>query len=130
MVRKNGLKMPERAQVKKTPRLATFVISHRPCGNNIRFIGHYRYGKVEYSEPDTNGTIFIQGDRFPIVDPQYVQGIGSRKLTEESCVVIIDPAESRCRFGKAVLVDNIWELIALASGRAYAGVKKQQAAHN
>ena len=109
---------------RKGDRITTFAFKRNNAGVEIRIIGCFRI-KLAPNQPFySRGIITVQGRPFPVFDLQVLAGLKPKKLTDESCIVLLDSNEGFDSFSRAIIVDNVTEMLNIADrNMAGAGVE-------
>lgn len=94
--------------------LAVFLIKKTARGIRISHVGRCCYCPGRIYENEVGGVIMLEGDKVPKIEPKFIENFNPRNISPSSCVVLLDDDCNKTRFAKAVIVDDIWELMAHA----------------
>ncbi len=98
-------------QIATRQSLAVFLIKKTAKGIRISHIGRCCYCPGRIYENEVGGLIMLHGDQVPVIEPKRIENFNPRNISSTSCVVLLDDDFNKTRFAKAVIVDDIWELM-------------------
>lgn len=105
-------------------RVTVFAFKKNTTGVDIKIIGCFQI-KLAPNQPFySRGIITVQGRPFSVFDLQALAGLKPKAVTDESCIVLLDSDEGYNLFSRAIIVDNVTEMLNIADrNMAGAGVE-------
>ena len=95
-------------------RITVFAFKKNATGVDIKIIGCFQI-KLAPNQPFySRGIITVQGRPFSVFDLQALAGLKPKTLTDESCIVLLDSNEGYNSFSRAIIVDNVTEMLNIA----------------
>lgn len=95
-------------------RITVFAFKKNDTGVDIKIIGCFRI-KLAPNQPFySKGIITVQGRPFSVFDLQALAGLKPKTVTDESCIVLMDSNEGCNSFSRAIIVDNVTEMLNIA----------------
>ena len=95
-------------------RMPAFAFKRGEHGIEIKIIGCLDLKPVPSQPFYSKGTILLNDKVFSVFDLQALAGLGAKTITDDSCIVLLDPDESFQSFSRAIVVDNVTEMIKIA----------------
>ncbi len=92
-------------------RLTTFTFSKKGNHATVNIIGCFQLEPVVGSFKFVRGTIRVGSKNFTVYDRQAMDGMPTKEITEETCIVLLDEDRSSCQEGTAIIVNNTTELL-------------------
>ena len=108
------LNKPETNDKGHENRLTTFAFVKKGNSINIYTIGCFELFNMPKTTSYIRGTIKIKDFLYPVADPKVLAGGSQREISDESCIVLLNANENLTRFGSAILVDDVTEVLHLA----------------
>ena len=95
-------------------RITVFAFKKNAAGVDIKIIGCFQI-KLAPNQPFySRGIITVQGRPFSVFDLQALAGLKPKAITDESCIVLLDSNEGYNSFSRAIIVDNVTEMLSIA----------------
>ncbi len=109
---------------RKAGRITAFTFEKNDAGVEIKIIGCFRI-KLAPNQPFySRGIITVHGRSYSVFDLQALAGLKPKTVTSESCIVLLDSDEGYNSFSRAIIVDNVTEMLNIADrNMAGAGVE-------
>ena len=95
-------------------RLTTFAFKKSENGIDIKIIGCLQVKSAPSQPFYSKGIVLLSGKVFSVFDLQALAGLKPKEITDESCIVLLDPDESFTNFSRAILVDDVSEMLKIA----------------
>lgn len=108
------LNKPETNEKGYENRLTTFAFVKKGNSINIYTIGCFELFNIPKTTSYIRGTIKINNLLYPVADPKLLAEGSQREISDESCIVLLSTNEDLTRFGSAILVDDVTEVLHLA----------------
>lgn len=114
VVRKKNMEESSQCAEVKNRRLTTFAFKAGENGIDIKIIGCLKV-KTAPSQPFySKGTILFDGNVFSVFDMQALAGLRPKRITDESCVVLVNSDDCDGGFNRAIIVDDVAEMLRIA----------------
>jgi chemotaxis signal transduction protein len=94
--------------------LTAFGFHKREGGVDIKIIGSMEVRRVPGQPKYSMGLITVDGKVFSVQDLQVLAGLGPRKVSADSCIVLLEPDDDYSDFSKAIIVDDVSEMLLIA----------------
>lgn len=116
------------AQTQKSPtavrkedgKYLTFALAHEEYGLEIlkvrEIIGYIDVTAVPQTPGYVKGVINLRGQVIPVVDLRAKFGMETAKVTEETCIIVVEIAEGSRKFNTGIVVDRVQEVLDIAGG--------------
>ena len=95
-------------------RLTSFAFKKNQNGIDIKIVGCLEVKSAPSQPYYSKGIVTINHKVFSVFDLQALSGLKPKNITEESCIVLLDPNESFTDFSRAIIVDDVSEMLRIA----------------
>lgn len=114
VVRKKNIEGSSQSADIKNRRLTTFAFKAGENGIDIKIIGCLKIKSAPSQPIYSKGTILFDGKVFSVFDMQALAGLRPKRITDESCVVLVNSEDCDGDFNRAILVDDVAEMLRIA----------------
>jgi len=102
----------------KDGKYLTFALAHEEYGLEIlkvrEIIGYIDVTAVPQTPGYIRGVINLRGQVIPVVDLRAKFGMETAKVTEETCIIVVEIAEGSRKFNTGIVVDRVQEVLDIA----------------
>lgn len=102
----------EEAVLLRNRRLTTFALSKDKT--SISVVGCFPLEHPPGDHLHARGVIRIQGVTYPVIDREKNKGFEPKIITDESCIIFLSADKSLQEFGRAILVNDVGEILSIA----------------
>lgn len=95
-------------------RLTAFAFKRSNFGIDIKIIGCFKLKHAPSQPYYSKGIITLNHKAYSVFDLQTLSGLSPKPITEDSCIVLLDPNEDFTDFSRAIIVDNVSEMLRIA----------------
>lgn len=95
-------------------RITAFAFSKHGDGVEIKIIGCFHIKQAPSQPFYSKGIITVDGRPFLVFDLQALAGMKAKIVTSESCIILLDCDDEFNFFSKAIIVDDVTELLSIA----------------
>lgn len=95
-------------------RITAFAFSKHEGGVEINIIGCFQIKQAPSQPFYSKGIITVDGRPFSVFDLQALAGMKAKKVTSESCIVLLDCNDEFNFFSRAIIVDDVTEMLSIA----------------
>ncbi len=95
-------------------RLMAFAFQGGESGFDIKIIGCMEVRPAPKQPVYSKGIVLFGDKVFSVFDLQALAGLKPKTITPESCIVLLDPNDSFTDFSRAIIVDDVSEMLKIA----------------
>lgn len=95
-------------------RIMAFAFHGSENGIDIKIIGCMDVRSAPRQPVYCKGTVLFEDKIFSVFDLQALAGLKPKTITQDSCIVLLDPNETYTDFSRAILVDDVSEMLRIA----------------
>ena len=95
-------------------RLTAFAFHATESGIDIKIIGCMEVRPAPSQPVYSKGIVLLNEKAFSVFDLQALAGLKPKTITPESCIVLLDPNDSFTDFSRAIIVDDVTEMLRIA----------------
>ncbi|MBW8016292.1 MAG: chemotaxis protein CheW [Planctomycetes bacterium] len=95
-------------------RLTAFAFHGTENGIDIKIIGCMEVRGAPSQPVYSKGIVLINEKAFSVFDLQALSGLKPKTITPESCIVLLDPNDTFTDFSRAIIVDDVSEMLRIA----------------
>ena len=95
-------------------RLMAFAFHGTENGIEIKIIGCMEVRPAPRQPVYSKGIVLFEDKVFSVFDLQALAGLKPKTITPDSCIVLLDPNESYTDFSRAIIVDDVSEMLRIA----------------
>lgn len=95
-------------------RITAFAFTKHGDGVEIKIIGCFQIKQAPNQPFYSKGIITVQGRPFSVFDLQALAGLKAKKVTAESCIILLDCDDDLNSFSRAIIVDDVTEMLSIA----------------
>lgn len=96
---------------KSNKRLATFSISRTGPNPIVSIVGYFHLKPILGSIRFARGSISVGSKHHIVYDMQAMDGKPPKKITEETCIVLLNEDQNLCQKISTIIVDDTTELL-------------------
>ncbi|MEN6383912.1 MAG: chemotaxis protein CheW [Phycisphaerales bacterium] len=104
-----------RAVLEKEGKYLTFALGSEEYGLEIlkvrEIIGYMEITAVPQTPSYVKGVINLRGQVIPVVDLRTKFGMETAKITEETCIIVVEIQQDNCKFSTGIVVDHVQEVL-------------------
>ena len=101
--------------IEKDSKYLTFALGHEEYGLEIlkvrEIIGYMEITAVPQTPFYVKGVINLRGQVIPVIDLRTKFGMETAKVTEETCIVVVETSHSNRKFSTGIVVDRVQEVL-------------------
>jgi chemotaxis signal transduction protein len=98
----------------KKHRLTAFAFRGSETGIDIKIIGCLKVTPAPSQPVYSKGIVVINNKAFSVFDLQTLAGLRPKTISDKSCIVLLDPDEHFMNFSRAIIVDDVSEMLRIA----------------
>ena len=95
-------------------KLMAFAFNCSEKGIDIKIIGCMDVRAVPRQPVYSKGIVMFSDKVFSVFDLQALAGLKPKTITPDSCIVLLDPNETFTDFSRAIIVDDVTEMLKIA----------------
>ncbi|MCF7955945.1 MAG: chemotaxis protein CheW [Phycisphaerae bacterium] len=95
-------------------RLMAFAFRGGKNGIDIKIIGCMEVRPAPKQPVYSKGLVLFEEKVFSVFDLQALAGLKPKTITPDSCIVLLDPNDSYTNFSRAIIVDDVSEMLRIA----------------
>lgn len=95
-------------------RLTAFAFRGSEHGIDIKIVGCLEVRPAASQPVYSKGIVLVNNKAFSVFDLQALSGLKPKKISNESCIVLLDPDEHFMHFSRAIIVDDVSEMLRIA----------------
>lgn len=95
-------------------RLMAFAFRGSEHGIDIKIIGCMEVRPAPRQPVYSKGIVLFDDKVFSVFDLQALAGLKPKTITPDSCIVLLDPNDSYTDFTRAIIVDDVSEMLRIA----------------
>jgi len=95
-------------------RLMAFAFHGSEKGIDIKIIGCMEVRPAPKQPVYSKGIVLFEDKVFSVFDLQALAGLKPKTITPDSCIVLLDPNDSYTDFTRAIIVDDVSEMLRIA----------------
>jgi chemotaxis signal transduction protein len=95
-------------------RLMAFAFRGSENGIDIKIIGRLKLRPAPRQPMYSKGIVLINDKAFSVFDLKALAGLKPKTISNESCIVLLDPDENFGDFCRAIIVDDVSEMLRIA----------------
>jgi purine-binding chemotaxis protein CheW len=113
---KDVVQLDSKNQLKsKEGKYLTFALSSEEYGLEIlkvrEIIGYMEITAVPQTPSYVKGVINLRGQVIPVIDLRAKFGMETVKVTEETCIIVVEIRQNGCKFSTGIVVDHVQEVL-------------------
>jgi purine-binding chemotaxis protein CheW len=109
------MKGPSGAMLDKEGKYLTFALAHEEYGLEIlkvrEIIGYIDVTAVPQMPPYVKGVINLRGQVIPVIDLRAKFGMETSEVTDQTCIIVVEIAQSGRKFNTGIVVDGVQEVL-------------------
>jgi chemotaxis signal transduction protein len=111
---KMNMDVKDNQTAKKYKRLTAFAFRGSDNGIDIKIIGCLEIRPAPSQPAYSKGIVTINDNAYSVFDLQALAGLKPKTISDDSCIVLLDPDEFYMNFSRAIIVDDVAEMISIA----------------
>jgi len=93
----------------------TFALGSEEYGLEIlkvrEIIGYMEITAVPQTPSYVKGVINLRGQVIPVIDLRAKFGMETAKVTDETCIIVVEIRQDGCKFSTGIVVDHVQEVL-------------------
>ena len=107
-----------RALTDKEGKYLTFALGSEEYGLEIlkvrEIFGYMEITAVPQTPNYVKGVINLRGQVIPVIDLRAKFGMETTEVTEETCIIVVEITQGKCKFNTGIVVDRVQEVLDIA----------------
>ncbi len=107
-----------RALTDKEGKYLTFALGSEEYGLEIlkvrEIFGYMEITAVPQTPNYVKGVINLRGQVIPVIDLRAKFGMETAEVTEETCIIVVEITQGKCKFNTGIVVDRVQEVLDIA----------------
>jgi purine-binding chemotaxis protein CheW len=99
----------------KEGKYLTFALGSEEYGLEIlkvrEIIGYMEITAVPQTPAYVKGVINLRGQVIPVIDLRAKFGMETAKVTDETCIIVVEIHQNGCKFSTGIVVDHVQEVL-------------------